>query len=255
MFKITHVVGARPNFMKVAPIIAALKAKSNELDIALEQRLVHTGQHYSPQMSDLFFNELGLPEPDLNLGVGGGSHGENTGKVLIEFEKYLIENPCDAVLVVGDVNSTIACALAAKKLGIQVIHVESGLRSFDMGMPEEVNRVLTDRISDLLYVSEPSGLENLKNEGVPDEAVHFMGNVMIDSLLTHKEKALAKPTLNDLGVTAGNYILTTLHRPSNVDEAEALKIIADALAVLSQDATVVFPVHPRTRQKISQFGF
>ncbi len=254
MFKITHVVGARPNFMKVAPVIRALASRAAELDVTVEQRLVHTGQHYSPEMSDLFFNELGLPEPDVNLEIGGGTHGENTGRVLIEFEKYLMANPCDAVLVVGDVNSTIACALAAKKLGISVIHVESGLRSYDMAMPEEINRILTDRISDLLYVSEPSGMDNLRGEGADMSTVHLVGNVMIDSLLAHKAKALAKPTLRTLSLEPGTYGLVTLHRPSNVDEEAGFRTIADALEQLSGEIPLVFPVHPRTRAKIDAFS-
>ena len=175
--------------MKVAPIMAALDSEATTRGLELEQKLVHTGQHYTPEMSALFFDELGLPEPDVNLEIGGGSHAENTGNVLIAFEKYLLENPCDGVLVVGDVNSTIACALAAKKLGIKVIHVESGLRSFDMDMPEEINRILTDRISDVLYVSEQSGLNNLANEGADMSRAHFLGNVMIDSLLAQRKSS------------------------------------------------------------------
>ena len=247
-------MGARPNFMKVAPIMAALDSEATTRGLELEQKLVHTGQHYTPEMSALFFDELGLPEPDVNLEIGGGSHAENTGNVLIAFEKYLLENPCDGVLVVGDVNSTIACALAAKKLGIKVIHVESGLRSFDMDMPEEINRILTDRISDVLYVSEQSGLNNLANEGADMSRAHFLGNVMIDSLLAHREKALKKSTLEELGLEPKAYVLVTLHRPSNVDEFESLNAISSALQELSQEVNVLFPIHPRTRAKIDEFG-
>jgi len=240
--------------MKVAPVMAAISRVAAEQGLKVEQRLIHTGQHYSPEMSDLFFTELGLPEPDINLGIGGGSHAENTGRVMIEFEKVLLAQRSDAVLVVGDVNSTIACALVAKKLGIDVIHVESGLRSFDMRMPEEVNRVLTDRISDWLYVSEPSGVENLQREGVDIARVQLVGNVMIDSLLAHKEKALARPTLVERGLKPGGYTLVTLHRPSNVDDASSFAEIAAALAEISSREQVVFPVHPRTRQRIEEFG-
>jgi UDP-N-acetylglucosamine 2-epimerase (non-hydrolysing) len=215
--KIILIAGARPNFMKIAPLMAAMKRKP-----AIAPMLVHTGQHYDEKMSDLFFRQLGIPEPDVNLGVGGGSHAAQTAAIMTAFEPVLLEQKPDAVLVVGDVNSTIACGLVAVKLGVKLIHVEAGLRSFDRSMPEEINRLLTDSISDLLFVSEQSGVDNLRKEGVPTERIHLVGNVMIDSLLKHRERAKQLPVLKDLGLARGNYAVVTLHRPSNVDTAVGL---------------------------------
>ena len=246
---ILHVAGARPNFMKIAPIMAAF-GESN----AFRQTLVHSGQHYDEAMSRVFFEELGIPRPDVDLGVGSGSHASQTARVMIEFEKVVLEARPDLVLVVGDVNSTVACALVAAKLGIAVAHVEAGLRSFDWSMPEEINRVVTDRLSDLLFTTEESGNVNLAKEGVPDERVHFVGNVMIDTLLTHRSRALESGVTEKLGVTPGGYGLVTLHRPSNVDSEPALTGIVAALAQLAQDRPILFPAHPRTSANLERFG-
>jgi UDP-N-acetylglucosamine 2-epimerase (non-hydrolysing) len=242
--------GARPNFMKVAPVIRAL----SRLD-GVSSRLVHTGQHYDGSMSDVFFEQLGLPAPDAYLNVGSGPHGAQTGRVMTAFEEYLQGRPKPSgVVVVGDVNSTAACALTAVKMGIRVAHVEAGLRSFDRAMPEEINRLVTDAISDLLLVSEPSGLENLAREGVSSERVHFVGNVMIDTLVHERQAARALDVVERLRLTAGQYALITLHRPSNVDAAGPLGAIAAFLAELSQRTEVILPVHPRTRARLSEFG-
>ncbi len=254
--KIISVVGARPNFMKVAPLHRAIeKAKQNgAASKNLEHYICHTGQHYDEKMSKIFFEDLELPRPDFYLGVGSGTHAEQTGKIMIEFEKILLKEKPDYVLVVGDVNSTIACTLTAAKLHIKTIHVEAGLRSNDRKMPEEINRVLTDSISDLLFITEKSGLENLKREGVPDEKIHFVGNVMIDSVAYYLKKAESSKILDELGITAGNYVLVTLHRPSNVDNPEQIKKIMEMLYRLSERRKIVFPIHPRTRKNLMKFG-
>ncbi len=247
---ILNVVGARPNFMKIAPIAAAMR------NAGLPHLLVHTGQHYDEKMSEVFFRQLGIPEPDLNLEVGSGSQAAQTAEIMKRFEPVLLEKRPDLVLVVGDVNSTMACALVAVKMGIAVAHVEAGLRSFDRTMPEEINRLVTDAIADLLFVSEPSGLENLKREGVPGERVHFVGNVMIDTLLHHRAAAEKSDIVRRLGLDAGRpYALVTLHRPSNVDEPAKLGALLRALAELSNDLTVVFPIHPRTVKNAAAAGF
>jgi UDP-N-acetylglucosamine 2-epimerase (non-hydrolysing) len=250
-----HIVGARPNFMKVAPIIAALARRQAA---PIRQVLVHTGQHYSPEMSDLFFRELGLPDPDINLEVGSGSHAQQTARIMEAFEPVLVAERPDAVLVVGDVNSTIACALVATKLGVRVVHVEAGLRSFDRTMPEEVNRVLTDQISDLLFTTEAEAATNLAREGIAGERVRFVGNVMIDTLLRHRERALARPTLAEVvpGVrlARGGYGIVTLHRPSNVDDDATLAPLLAVLADIARELPLVFPVHPRTRGSIERLG-
>jgi UDP-N-acetylglucosamine 2-epimerase (non-hydrolysing) len=250
MVRIMNVCGARPNFMKIAPLMSAYQAWDDVQPI-----LVHTGQHYDEKMSDLFFNQLGIPEPDINLGVGSASHAVQTAEIMKLFEPVVLEQRPDWVVVVGDVNSTIACALVAKKLGVKVAHVEAGLRSFDREMPEEINRVLTDAISDLLLVSEPSGLENLKREGVADGKVRFVGNVMIDTLKANLAKAEASTVLEDFGLEQGGYNAVTLHRPSNVDDAEALGRITDALEVIQEDLPTIFPMHPRTHHNIERLGF
>ncbi|MFI5216166.1 MAG: non-hydrolyzing UDP-N-acetylglucosamine 2-epimerase, partial [Candidatus Limnocylindria bacterium] len=215
--KIVNVVGARPNLMKVAPLMEAFAARPE-----IEALLVHTGQHYDANMSDLFFRQLGIPEPDLNLGVGSGSHAVQTAEIMKGFEPVLLEHRPDAVLVVGDVNSTIACGLVAVKLGIQLVHVEAGLRSFDRSMPEEINRILTDAISDLLFCTEESGPKNLRREGIADAKIHLVGNVMIDTLMKHRARAEASGILRELGLEPSGYAVLTLHRPSNVDDPEAL---------------------------------
>lgn len=247
--KIVNVAGARPNFMKIAPIMAAMRGNPH-----ITPLLVHTGQHYDERMSDLFFRQLGIPEPDVNLGVGSGSHAVQTAEIMKSFEPVLLEHQPDAVLVVGDVNSTIACGLVAVKLGIKLIHVEAGLRSFDRTMPEEINRLLTDSISDLLLCSEPSGVANLRHEGVADEKIHLVGNVMIDTLLKNKAKAEESTILNDLGLAEGQYVALTLHRPANVDDPVALGQLLDAFDVIQKDMPIVFPVHPRTRNNLERMG-
>ena len=248
--RIIHVVGARPNYMKIAPVYRALEAYPG-----IEQVLVHTGQHYSPEMSTHFFDELGMPRPDENLDVGSGTHAVQTARIMEAFEPVLLERQPDLVIVVGDVNSTVACALDAKKLHIPVAHVEAGLRSFDMRMPEEVNRVLTDRISDFLFTTEASGNENLAREGVPGELVHFVGNVMIDSLVSHLPKAKARTVLDDQGLSDGGYVLVTIHRPSNVDDPETLRSLIDTLALVARDKPLLIPLHPRTRGNLERFGW
>jgi len=244
------VVGARPNFVKMAPVLAGLR----ELAPEVRPVLVHTGQHYDEAMSDRFFSQLGLPEPDVHLEVGSGPHGQQTARVLERYEEWLLEARPDATLVVGDVNSTLACALASVKLGIPVIHVEAGLRSFDRTMPEEINRVLTDAVSDLLLVSEPSGMENLRREGRPESSVRLVGNVMIDVLALQLPAARALGEPERLGFQPGEYAVWTLHRPSNVDEPEALVRAVEGLQRTARLLPVVFPVHPRTERRLRETG-
>lgn len=243
--KIILVAGARPNFMKIAPLIAVFGERKD-----IHSILVHTGQHYDRDMSALFFHELGIPEPNVNLGVGSASHSVQTAEIMRAFEPVVLTERPDAVLVVGDVNSTIACGLVAVKLGVKLIHVEAGLRSFDRTMPEEINRVLTDAISDLLFCSEKSGVENLRREGVPAEKIHFVGNVMIDTLLNNRNKAEQSVILEELGVNGRPYAVVTLHRPSNVDDPVILGRIMASLEMISREMPVIFPVHPRTRAKL-----
>jgi UDP-N-acetylglucosamine 2-epimerase (non-hydrolysing) len=245
---VMNVVGARPNFMKIAPVVEALR------EAGVSQYLVHTGQHYDEKMSRLFFEELAIPTPDLNLEVGSGSQAMQTAEVMRRFEPVLLEVKPDVVVVVGDVNSTMACALVATKLGVPVAHIEAGLRSFDRSMPEEINRIVTDGISDLLFVSEMSGMKNLCNEGVSSDRVHFVGNVMIDTLLRHQAAAERSDIRTRLGLATERYALVTLHRPSNVDNPEKLRGLFRALETLSRDLTVVFPMHPRTRKNAMEAG-
>ena len=245
--RLVVVAGARPNFMKIAPLFRELKARAR-----FEPCLVHTGQHYDPAMSDAFFRDLGIPEPDLNLGVGSGSHGAMTAQVLLEMEKVLEAQRPDAVVVVGDVNSTVATSLAASKLGVPVAHVEAGLRSFDRGMPEEINRLVTDVLSNWLFTTEPSGGANLLREGIPEEKIHFVGNVMIDTLKANRARAGELDTLERLGLASGGYAALTLHRPSNVDEPERLAALFDVLEEVHREIPIVFPVHPRTRAAIGR---
>jgi UDP-N-acetylglucosamine 2-epimerase (non-hydrolysing) len=247
--KVLNVVGARPNFMKIAPIVEAMN-RQGEL---LEYLLVHTGQHYDEKMSTAFFEDLEIPRPDIDLGIGSGSHAEQTGRVMMEFEKVCLREKPDLVIVVGDVNSTMACAITAKKLRIDVAHVEAGLRSRDMTMPEEINRLCTDVISDCLYTTDHYAGENLKAEGALGEVV-FVGNTMVDSLLKHREKAAALNLREQWGLELGGYATLTLHRPSNVDDRETLEKILGALREISSEVPIVFPVHPRTRKMIESFG-
>ena len=233
--------------MKIAPLMAAFGERPE-----ITPLLVHTGQHYDRVMSDLFFRELGIPEPDLNLGVGSASHAVQTAEIMKAFEPIIVEEKPDAVLVVGDVNSTIACGLVAVKLGVKLIHVEAGLRSFDRTMPEEINRLLTDSISDLLFCSEPSGVENLRREGVAEEKIHLVGNVMIDTLLRNRDKAEASTILDTLHLNSGRpYAVVTLHRPSNVDDPVMLDRIMTVLEEIGREMPVVFPVYPRTRARLN----
>jgi len=276
--KIMSVVGARPNFMKAAPIITAIRDHNSRI---LQNRagaepglqcppiqhvLVHTGQHYDEAMSGSFFTDLGLAAPDIHLGVGSGSHAAQTAEIMKRFEVVLLRERPDVLIVVGDVNSTMGCSLVAAKITFDesgtrplIAHVEAGLRSFDRTMPEEINRIVTDHVSDLLFVTEESGLRNLANEGVPAEKIHFVGNTMIDSLLTYKDKAEASSILDDLGLREDSraikpYALLTLHRPSNVDSRLAFSNVLEGLQELVANCPVIFPVHPRTRKRIKEHG-
>jgi UDP-N-acetylglucosamine 2-epimerase (non-hydrolysing) len=220
---------------------------------AINHLICHTGQHYDAKMSDVFFHQLGLPKPDFYLGVGGGSHAEQTAKIMMGFEKVLFDERPDLVIVVGDVNSTIACSLTAKKLHIKVAHVEAGLRSFDRDMPEEINRILTDTISDYLFVTEKSGLANLKHEGIEESKIFFVGNCMIDSLINFLPFTEHSDILNQLNIKANNYVLVTMHRPSNVDDEKRLIGLTDLINSLSLKRSIVFPIHPRTRNNLEKF--
>lgn len=246
MKKIAVVAGARPNFMKVAPLVRELSKFQNEFVV----KLVHTGQHYDQNMSQVFFDELGIPAPDVSFDVGSGSHAEQTAKVLISFEKYCLEERPDLVIVVGDVNSTVAGALVAKKLQLNLAHVEAGLRSHDRTMPEEINRLATDSISDIMFVTEQSGMDNLRAEGIPEDKIHFVGNLMIDNLVCNLDKIKARPLPIDLQ----KYALVTLHRPVNVDSQSQLSVLMEILANISTRFPVVFPAHPRTQKKMHEFG-
>jgi UDP-N-acetylglucosamine 2-epimerase (non-hydrolysing) len=234
--------------MKIAPIVAALKRRPG----SFESVLVHTGQHYDDRLSQVFFDELGIPRPDINLNVGSGSHAQQTAAVMSAFEPVLVQESIDMVLVVGDVNSTIACALVASKLGVPVVHVEAGLRSYDRGMPEEINRVLTDQISDLLFTTEESAADNLRREGVDGSKIHFVGNVMIDTLLAHRDRARARRIHESLGLEPGGYGLMTLHRPSNVDDTAAFERLMQGIDAVAREIPVIFPVHPRTRPAVTR---
>lgn len=249
MKKVLHVVGARPNFMKAAPIHKAIAQRGR-----LAQILVHTGQHYDAKMSDVFFADLGMPAPQVHLGVGSGSHAEQTARTMLALEQVFLNEKPDLVSVVGDVNSTLAATLVAVKMGIPLAHVEAGLRSFDRTMPEETNRILTDRVADLLLTPSPDADENLRHEGTDPERIHFVGNVMIDSLVASLEPARKLPTLQHLGLTAGGYAVCTLHRPANVDDPKTLAGLLEALTQLGRALPVVFPVHPRTRKMIADAG-
>lgn len=301
-YLIMHIVGARPNFMKIAPIVKAIEEYNQTHSSHLDQIIVHTGQHYDENMSELFFNQLGLPKPDINLEVGSASHAVQTAEIMIRFEKVLLQYQPDAIIVVGDVNSTIACTLVASKIEYPtqpnepyklklnkpykrkkrnkplIVHVEAGLRSFDRTMPEEINRILTDQLSDLLFTTEEDANENLKREGIPSEKIFFVGNVMIDTLFQHLEKAKKSKILQKLGlinsINATNptnsinpinstnsinaitpYAVLTLHRPSNVDNKEIFLNILEALKEISKRIPIIFPAHPRTQNRIKQFGF
>lgn len=247
--KIINVVGARPNFMKIAPLQRAFSKRPE-----IESIIVHTGQHYDEKMSDIFFNQLEIPKPSYNLGIGGGSHTYQKAHVMLAFEKILNDEKPDLVLVVGDVNATAACSITAVKMGIKVVHVEAGLRSGDRTMPEEVNRIITDAISNHLFVTEHSGLVNLAKEGVPDDKVSFVGNVMIDNLAYLKTKSDQVTIMADLKVKRGEFVLMTMHRPHNVDNADGLKDILQIIKDVTSHKRLVFPMHPRTENNLKKFG-
>lgn len=249
LVKIVNIVGARPNLMKIAPLMEVMRRTPG-----VDPILVHTGQHYDERMSELFFRELEIPAPDHYLGVGSGTHAQQTAQVMVRLEPLFKELRPDLVLVVGDVNSTLAAALVASKLGILLAHVEAGLRSFDRSMPEEVNRIVTDALSDLLFTTERGAMENLRREGIAEEKVHFVGNVMIDTLLRHRERAEELDVPGSFGVPPGAYAVVTLHRPSNVDTPEALAGMVDVVAGVAERLPVVFPVHPRTRSRLADAG-
>ncbi len=248
--KIALVVGARPNFMKSAPLMKELAVNGTCFDTVL----IHTGQHYDHKLSQLFFDELKMPRPDIYLGVGSASHAQQTAKIMIELENYFSGIKPDLVVVFGDINSTMATALVASKMGIKIAHVEAGLRSFDHRMPEEINRIVTDRLSDYLFVSEESGLVNLEKEGVAKNRIFFTGNIMIDSLVSHLEIAGKSDILNKLSLQPHKYIAMTMHRPSNVDEPETLKNLMAVIKKISRRMPIVFPCHPRTKNRIDEFG-
>ena len=248
MIKLTLIAGARPNFMKIAPVIHAIQR------IRHQYRLVHTGQHYDQNMSDSFFRDLNIPEPDINLGCSGGTQAEQTGSIMIAFEKELMANPADLVMVVGDVTSTMACSIVAKKLNTKVAHVEAGIRSFDLTMPEEINRMVTDCLTDYFFTTSEFANKNLKLAGVPDKRIFYVGNVMIDTLIANRHRFRPPLFYNELGLQRKKYLVLTLHRPANVDEESKLKDMLQAIIDSSRDIPVIFPVHPRTEKIISGLG-
>lgn len=247
--KIAFVVGARPNFIKISPVLRAIQSYPS-----IKPLLVHTNQHYDAKMSDIFFRDLGIPEPDIHLNAGSGSHAVQTAEIMTRFEKVLLEQRPDLVVVVGDVNSTLACSVAASKVHVPVAHIEAGLRSFDRSMPEEINRLVTDTLSDYLFTTEKSGNENLLREGKKPEQIFFVGNVMIDSLVYAMPRIDASDILKQLKVKSRDYVLVTLHRPSNVDQSDSLKQILLLFETITRELQIVFPIHPRTRKNIEQFG-
>ena len=249
MIKILNVVGARPNFMKVAPLHRAFEKYSE-----INSKIVHTGQHFDAKMSDIFFEQFEMPKPHYFLGINGGSHTQVTANTMLAFEKVILTEQPDLVLVVGDVNATLACALVATKLQIPVAHIEAGLRSGDRSMPEELNRIVTDSVSDYLFVTEKAGIDNLKREGVPDEKVFFVGNVMIDSLVYYLEKGQKTTILEDLGLLKDEFVVMTMHRPANVDTEEGLKVILTIIEDTAKYKKVVLPIHQRTANNLKKFG-
>ncbi len=250
---ITLIAGARPNFIKIAPIVHAIKKAQSEGQ-NISYRLVHTGQHYDERMSATFFRDLNIPHPDANLECGGGSQAEQTAAILVAFEKELIANPADLVLVVGDVTSTMACAIVAKKLNTKVAHVEAGIRSFDLSMPEEINRMVTDSITDYFFTTSTFANSNLRQNGVNAENIFYVGNVMIDTLVANRAKFQKPAIFGSLGLDKGNYIVMTLHRPANVDQGEKLKQLIDEIIINVKGLPVVFPIHPRTAKIFTDLG-
>lgn len=254
--KITIVAGARPNFMKIAPLIHAIEKKSSFTPAMkrINYRLVHTGQHYDPKLSATFFLELGIPAPDVNLEVGSGTQAEQTAGIMLGFEKELLAHPTDLVVVVGDVTSTMACSITAKKLNTRVAHIEAGIRSFDLSMPEEINRMVTDSITDMFFTTSHFANENLKKAGVPEDQIFFVGNVMIDTLMANRHR-FTKPGLwDEIGLHEKGFVVITLHRPNNVDSPENLKNLLKAISDSAGGKKVIFPVHPRTRKVINGFS-
>ena len=253
MKHITIIAGARPNFMKVAPIIHEIIRKKAE-GVDIDYSLVHTGQHYDKKMSGDFFEQLNIPEPDVNLSAGGGTQAEQTGAIMIRFEEHLMKNPTDLVLVVGDVTSTMACAITAQKLHIKVAHVEAGIRSNDWSMPEEINRLVTDAITNYFFTTSDVANANLKTSGYGDDQIFFVGNCMIDTLLANRSRFIKPSIWEELGLREKGYFMMTLHRPANVDEASKLKELMDEIINNTQDMPLVFPVHPRTKEMLNELG-
>lgn len=247
------IAGARPNFMKIAPIIHEIE-KSKESSAALDYRLVHTGQHYDKKMSGDFFEQLNIPQPHVNLESGSGTQAEQTARIMERYEKLLMEKGCDLTLVVGDVTSTMACSIVAKKMGIRVAHVEAGIRSFDLSMPEEINRMVTDSITDYFFTTSEKANDNLRKAGISDDRIFFVGNTMIDTLMKNRSR-FQKPTVwNELNLNEGKYIVMTMHRPANVDEEEKLKLLINKIVDSSQGLPLVFPIHPRTAKVFKNLG-
>ena len=251
--KLTLIAGARPNFIKIAPIIHTIEKAQNE-GKAINYRLVHTGQHYDAKMSDTFFEELNIPHPDANLECGGGTQAEQTAAIMVAFEKELISNPADLVLVVGDVTSTMACSIVAKKLNIKVAHVEAGIRSGDLSMPEEINRIVTDSLTDYFFTTTAWAGDNLLKAGVSKEQIFFVGNVMIDTLLANQHRFQAPPFWQPMNLTPKNYFVMTLHRPANVDEGQKLKALIHEIVVNAKGLPILFPIHPRTAKIVTDLG-
>ncbi|MFH1147824.1 MAG: UDP-N-acetylglucosamine 2-epimerase (non-hydrolyzing) [Pseudomonadota bacterium] len=252
--KLLLVAGARPNFMKISPLVRAIDDHNQHNSPQIQRVLVHTGQHYDVKMSEVFFAELGIPSPDINLEVGSGSHAVQTANVMVRFEQTCLEEKPDCVIVVGDVNSTMACTLVAAKLQIKVAHVEAGLRSFDRTMPEEVNRIVTDSLADLLFTPSNDAGENLRREGVPESKIKLVGNIMIDTLIANLEKARKRETHSRLGLREKEFVYVTLHRPSNVDDKETLSAVMGCLEKLASLIPVCFPIHPRTKKMLETYG-
>ena len=251
--KVSIIAGARPNFIKIAPIVKAIKkAQINGAD--LYYRLVHTGQHYDEKMSQTFFDELNIPYPDVNLGCGGGSQAEQTANIMVRFEKELIENPCDMIIVVGDVTSTMACSIVAKKFNTKVAHVEAGIRSWDLTMPEEINRMVTDSLADYFFTTTEIANKNLRRFGVPEDRIFFVGNVMIDTLMANIDRFRKPAEYDELGLEKGKYFVLTMHRPANVDESEKLKRTMDEITNNVHGMPIVFPIHPRTAKIFKDLG-
>ncbi len=251
---ITLIAGARPNFMKIAPIIHAIESFNQSAATPICYRLVHTGQHYDKAMSETFFNELNIPHPNANLACGGGTQAEQTAAIMVAFEKELIANPADLVLVVGDVTSTMACSIVAKKLNTKVAHVEAGIRSYDMTMPEEINRMVTDVLADYFFTTTRWASGNLQKEGISQDRIYLVGNVMIDTLLANRARFIQPSIYSDLGLQDGKYIMLTLHRPANVDQANHLKSLMNEIIVNSQGLPIIFPMHPRTAKLFKDVG-